>query len=46
MICSYPGIQCKFFYNKNSDEITGCECETKCALNKIRKIINAILFHL
>ena len=36
--CSYPGIQCKFFYNKNVDKITGlCECETKCTLNKKNK---------
>lgn len=36
--CSYPGIQCKFFYNKNSDKITGlCECEKKCTLNKKNK---------
>lgn len=36
--CSYPGIQCKFFYNKNYDEITGlCHCENKCSLNKKHK---------
>jgi len=35
--CSYPGIQCKFFYNKN-DIITGiCNCENKCTLNKKHK---------
>jgi TATA-box binding protein (TBP) (component of TFIID and TFIIIB) len=32
--CSYPGIQCKFFYNK-SNKIDGvCNCEKKCSLNK------------
>ncbi len=32
--CSYPGIQCKFFYNKDN-EINGlCNCEKKCSLNK------------
>ena len=36
--CSYPGIQCKFFYNKDCKEITGvCQCENKCTLNKKNK---------
>ena len=36
--CSYPGIQCKFFYNKNNTNLTGvCECEQKCTLNKKNK---------
>ena len=36
--CSYPGIQCKFFYNYKNDKITGlCECEKKCTLNKKNK---------
>lgn len=34
--CSYPGIQCKFFYNNK--ELTGvCDCEKKCTLNKKNK---------
>jgi TATA-box binding protein (TBP) (component of TFIID and TFIIIB) len=33
--CSYPGIQCKFFYNKNATKINGlCNCKKKCSLNK------------
>jgi hypothetical protein len=29
--CSYPGIQSKFYYNKNKTIQNGiCECETKC----------------
>ena len=36
--CSYPGIQCKFFYNSNNDNISGvCDCEKKCTLNKKNK---------
>jgi len=36
--CSYPGIQCKFFYNDKNDKITGlCHCEAKCSLNKKHK---------
>jgi len=36
--CSYPGIQCKFFYNENYDKISGlCHCENKCSLNKKHK---------
>jgi len=29
--CSYPGIQCKFYYNNNSKIYNGvCNCEKKC----------------
>lgn len=37
--CSYPGIQCKFFYNKDKlDNQNGvCNCENKCTLNKKNK---------
>ena len=29
--CSYPGIQCKFYYNKNKKQQDGvCNCEKKC----------------
>ena len=29
--CSYPGIQCKFYYNKNNIKHEGiCHCKTKC----------------
>lgn len=36
--CSYPGIQCKFFYNKNLKNQNGvCNCENKCTLNKKNK---------
>tara|TARA_B100001093_G_scaffold519293_1_gene607577 strand:+ start:578 stop:1645 length:1068 start_codon:yes stop_codon:yes gene_type:complete len=36
--CSYPGIQCKFFYNKDSPHINGtCNCSEKCSLNKKNK---------
>lgn len=29
--CSYPGIQCKFYYNKNNSKNNGvCNCKTKC----------------
>jgi TATA-box binding protein (TBP) (component of TFIID and TFIIIB) len=39
--CSYPGIQCKFFYNKENEENDGtCKCEKKCNLNKKNKKIN------
>ena len=28
--CSYPGIQCKFYYNSNYSENTGvCQCKDK-----------------
>ena len=36
--CSYPGIQCKFFYDKDSPVIDGtCKCSKKCSLNKKNK---------
>ena len=37
--CSYPGIQCKFFYNKENTTQTGvCQCKDKnCTLNKKNK---------
>lgn len=41
--CSYPGIQCKFFYNKNNTLQNGiCNCKEKCEVNnkKKRKINN------
>lgn len=39
--CSYPGIQCKFFYNKENVKNNGvCECKNKCTLNKKHKKIN------
>ena len=29
--CSYPGIQCKFYYNKNNPENNGvCQCKKRC----------------
>tara|TARA_B100001093_G_C26858987_1_gene1028951 strand:+ start:6189 stop:7250 length:1062 start_codon:yes stop_codon:yes gene_type:complete len=29
--CSYPGIQCKYYYNKNNKCCNGiCSCESKC----------------
>lgn len=39
--CSYPGIQCKFYYNKENIENNGvCKCEKKCNLNKKNKKLN------
>ena len=36
--CSYPGIQCKFYYNNSYEKNTGiCECKDKC-YNKKSKI--------
>lgn len=33
--CSYPAIQCKFFYNENKKNQNGiCECETPCNLQE------------
>lgn len=30
--CSYPGIQCKFYYNKDNKKNDGiCKCEKKCS---------------
>jgi hypothetical protein len=39
--CSYPGIQCKFYYNKNKEIQDGvCNCEKKCSkkMKKCREI--------
>jgi len=39
--CSYPGIQCKFYYNKENIQNDGvCKCENKCNLNKKKKKLN------
>lgn len=39
--CSYPGIQCKFYYNKDNIKNNGvCNCEKKCNLNKKKKKLN------
>lgn len=36
--CSYPGIQCKFYYNDNKSIQNGvCECEKKCCKDKQKK---------
>tara|TARA_B110000261_G_scaffold112293_3_gene125469 strand:+ start:62 stop:1129 length:1068 start_codon:yes stop_codon:yes gene_type:complete len=36
--CSYPGIQCKFFYNEKNLVHKGiCKCKQKCTLNKKNK---------
>lgn len=33
--CSYPGIQCKFYYNKDYEENNGnCKCKNKCSNEK------------
>jgi len=33
--CSYPGIQCKFYYNNNKLQQNGkCECAVRCCKNK------------
>jgi len=33
--CSYPGIQCKFYYNRNKLEQNGrCECVNRCCKKK------------
>tara|TARA_X000000950_G_scaffold159369_2_gene195212 strand:+ start:5483 stop:6571 length:1089 start_codon:yes stop_codon:yes gene_type:complete len=38
--CSYPGIQCKFYYNKLNTEINGrCCCEISCHQKKKKKKI-------
>lgn len=30
--CSYPGVQCKFYYNETKDIQDGiCQCQTKCS---------------
>ena len=36
--CSYPGIQCKFFYNPNDTHLDGvCHCKEKCEINNKKK---------
>ena len=36
--CSYPGIQCKFFYNKLNKLQDGiCHCKEKCEINNKKK---------
>ena len=48
--CSYPGIQCKFFYNKANKIHDGtCHCSKKCNLNKknkdnICKVVSFMIF--
>lgn len=40
--CSYPGIQCKFFYNEKNNLNDGiCRCKKKCTLNKKTKSNNS-----
>jgi len=35
--CSYPGIQCKFYYNKNyKNNMGSCVCKTRCYKDKTR----------
>jgi TATA-box binding protein (TBP) (component of TFIID and TFIIIB) len=39
--CSYPGIQCKFYYDKNKTEQDGvCNCEIRCTKKKNCKTKN------
>ena len=44
--CSYPGIQCKFYYNKNKKIQNGiCNCEKKCtSKEKTCSIISFMVF--
>lgn len=44
--CSYPGIQCKFYYNKKKEIQDGiCNCEKKCSsLSKICTIVSFMIF--
>ncbi len=44
--CSYPGIQCKFYYNPNKEKQDGiCCCDKKCGpKNKICSIISFMVF--
>ena len=38
--CSYPGIQCKFYYNSKKEIQDGvCYCDTKCGKTKYNKTI-------
>ena len=45
--CSYPGIQCKFYYNNNTENNGICLCDTKCCRKKknLKKIV-VLKFHL
>ena len=44
--CSYPGIQCKFYYNENNIQNKGiCTCEKKCVpKNKKCYIVSFMIF--
>ena len=43
--CSYPGIQCKFYYNKNKKIQDGvCKCKKKCDKKTFPKICREISF--
>ena len=48
--CSYPGIQCKFFFNSENNIHDGtCHCKKKCNLNKknkenVCKVISFMVF--
>jgi hypothetical protein len=44
--CSYPGIQCKFYYNKNKKIQNGiCNCKKKCtSKEKICSIVSFMVF--
>ncbi len=43
--CSYPGIQCKFYYNVNNKNNDGiCKCEKKCDKKKPGKQCSDISF--
>ena len=44
--CSYPGIQCKYYYNINNKKNDGvCYCKTKCnSKNKICVIVSFMIF--
>lgn len=44
--CSYPGIQCKFYYNKNKTNQDGiCNCKKKCtSKDKTCSIISFMVF--
>ena len=44
--CSYPGIQCKFYYNENKKVQDGkCLCNKQCSSkNKVCKIVSFMIF--
>ena len=44
--CSYPGIQCKFYYNSNKKIQDGlCKCKVKCTSKiKVCKIVSFMIF--